>query len=651
MKTILLKRTFVCIFASLFVCNLYAYEKKVALIWGNANYGGQWESLPVVENDANTISNIFSSLGYRTMILLDGNLDQMKSCLKEFASLTKNADIAVFYYSGHATRINDSYYLVPAKTKLGNDMLASDLLQAQDILKVLNNSRLKLLFFDSCRDDATIEGTSKGNPNIISANDVGPDLSSDSYMPSGTMICYASERGKKAYTGSGSLSVFTKVLSEHLTDGDEFRTVWANIINDVYLIQKQRPVNDGFYQHDLYLNPSGRKHLAPSQKAESGNPQTLTKEKSISIVSNIPNSKIDFYGTIYDTGKPLVYEIGKTYIYTVTATGYKPYVGNLKVTDTTPSTIQVTLQKDERASLRITSNIKSSVSFDGKNIGSTPITVNTTSGTHSIILSADKYFDYSAKVDLDAGENTKHITLMRQKPFFFDWHDSDAPGGYISYLYSPKYQIGLQYLHRFDDTRFLLGANIAVSTGLFRGWSLADVSTSSSQSTSTTTTTIDDDGHSVTLHSTSSLSSYEPDSYSEKIDPQNEAKQYDSNFLFLITGGYQPFNGLVLEAGVGAASHCKKYYLPYSYSVKTTVITNMNTGEMVGEPKNEYVLSDGSTWIKEDVKWSPAMRIGMKINIPVGQDFFFNVGGGYTYAFSNSKCSSWDASVGVAWCY
>ena len=72
---------------------------------------------------------------------------------------------------------------------------------------------------------------------------------------------------------------------------------------------------------------------------------------------------------------------------------------------------------------------------------------------------------------------------------------------------------------------------------------------------------------------------------------------------------------------------------------------------MVGEPKNEYVLSDGSTWIKEDVKWSPAMRLGTKINIPVGQDFFFTVGGGYTYAFSNSKCSSWDASIGIAWCY
>ena len=648
MNKFFIKRIFASVAIVLLTCNLLA-NKKVALIWGNASYSGSWQSLPVVTNDANTMNRIFISLGFQTKMLHDGNLDQMKSSLREFSSMAKNADIAVFYYSGHATRHNNSYYIIPAKTLLGNDILASDLLPAQDIISSLKNSRMKLLFFDSCRDDTAIEGISKGNPNIVVATDVGPTTNNDTKSPSGTMLCFAAERGMKAYTGSGKLSTFTEVLSKHITDGDEFRTVWANIINDVYLIQKQRPVNDGFYQHDLYLNPGGVKISVPTSAAT----QSPNNMKSISIISNAPDATIDFYGTKYEAGNPLMFKIGETYTYTISANGYNSYIGELSVTDTSPSTINITMQKNENATLRIFSNTRANIFLDGKYAGTPSETISTKSGTHSLELYAKGYYSYSTSVDLDAGFNSKHITMTRKTPWFFDWDDYGAPVGYLSYHYSPKYQIGLQYLHRCDDSRFLLGANIAVSTGLFRGLeALWGEQTYKVETTADATIDVTyADGSSVTYKNSTTLTSGYADEYSEEIDPYNEAKKYESYFMFLFAGGYNPCNGILLEAGLGVASQCDKVYMPYNYTISKSVTTNMNTGE-IGEPEYKYTRNEGSHWYIDKVKWSPAFRLGAKFLIPFNEgDCNILLGGGYTYLPANKKYSSFDVSVGVAWAF
>ena len=412
--------------------NAFADGRKVALIWGNSSYMGDWQTLPVVQNDANTMKKVLESIGFETQFLYDGTLDMMKNSLREFSSKAKNADIAIFYYSGHATIINDGYYLVPAKTILPKDYLTSDLLPTQDILRALSKSRLQLLFFDSCRDRDNVNGDSKGNPNIRIPDYVDR---SNSKLPTGTWISYAVNKGKKAYTGNSELSIFTKVLAEHLTDGDEFRTVWANIRNELYLAQNQIPTNEGFYESNLYLNPSGRKFTAPAQSEVNHN----SNKKSIVINTNVPNAKIDFYGTTYGTGSSLLFEIGKDYTYTVTAPGFQTYVGELSVTSTTPSNINISLKKDEAAELRISCNTVASVYLDDKYVGQTPLKITTTSGIHSVSLSSKGYYKYYAQLDLTSGVNSKKISMTHKTPWFFDWDDSHGPTDFISYNFSPKY--------------------------------------------------------------------------------------------------------------------------------------------------------------------------------------------------------------------
>ena len=653
MKQAFLRSFFSSIFILLLSNNISAEDKKVALIWGNATYKNTFQDLPVVNNDVSAMAKVLRSLGFETDTLVNGSIDDMKRIGKKFISRAKNADIAVFYYSGHALMINGNYYIVPSKTQFEEGgLLASDYFPALDVKSFLNNSRVKLFFFDACRDDATPEGFAKGNPHIEASEDVGPSSYQGSKKPVGEMWLYASEKGKKAYTGAGDLSTFTKVLSAHLTDGDEFRTVWNNVVKEVYAIQNQKPVNEEVYENSLYLNPSGKKYTPPEVKTKNitnnVTDSPITNKKSISVVPNVSDATIDFNGKKYDAGKPLLFEIGKTYTYTITADGYNAYIGRLEVTDLTPSTIDITMTKDEAATLNITSNTKATVSLDGDLKGITPAIINTTSGPHKLKVSAIKknYYDYETIIDLNPGANGRHISLTYKTPWFFDWDDYDAPIAFFSYSFSPKYPIGLQTLFRVDDTPFLWGLNIAMSTGLFRGLKIVDTNYYG------TFTNIDEANYTYVngnlvkeTETTITTTLGTPTEYSKEIDPYNEAKKYDANFIALLSGGCLPCNGLLIEAGIGWATHRDKYYMPNYYSITKTVTTNNITGEVVGEPEYKYTKMEKSAWYNNDVVFSPAMRLGLKFNIPV-EDNVITIGGGYNYLFTNKQFSSWDISIG-----
>lgn len=140
-----------------------------------------------------------------------------------------------------------------------------------------------------------------------------------------------------------------------------------------------------------------------------------------------------------------------------------------------------------------------------------------------------------------------------------------------------------------------------------------------------------------------------PDAYSEEIDPYNEAKHYDSNFLALANLGFNVCNGFLAELGLGAASNQYKTHMPCYYEFTQKVITDINTGEIISKTEYDEKRIENSHWYNEKTKWSPAMRLGVRALIPVNSDkFYITVGGGYTFLFTNNKYSSWDGTIGVA---
>lgn len=364
---------------------------------------------------------------------------------------------------------------------------------------------------------------------------------------------------------------------------------------------------------------------------------------------------MDIYGKEYSLNQPISFKRGESYVFTVDAPGYEKYSDKIDV-DKSTDVININLKKVEQARLIVSSNKNASVYIDSKYVGEVhkgdPLSLQSTSGTHSIKLTANNCYPYETEINLSPGNNRKYFTIERRIPHYWDWDNYDG-AHYFSYHFSPQYQIGFNYLYRPEESDFSYGLFLSSSIGLFKG--IGGIEPYSYAYASTDVTyTIEVNGEIVKYRETSSLVSDTPiDKYSEEIDPNHEAKKYDSNALILANFGYNPCNGLLIEAGVGAGFHQDKYYLPYtSYMTKTTT-TNEITGELVGEPKYEYIKGGGSKWFRQNSKWSPALRLGAKALIPLdGWDkYFLTIGGGYTFQFMNNKYSSWDATIGIAWTF
>ena len=119
--------------------------------------------------------------------------------------------------------------------------------------------------------------------------------------------------------------------------------------------------------------------------------------------------------------------------------------------------------------------------------------------------------------------------------------------------------------------------------------------------------------------------------------------------MFLLNSGFNMCNGLLAELGLGAAVHKRQHYMPCYYKIQEKITTNDITGEIVGEPeiKESRILHD--YWFKAKYKWSPAIRVGIRTNLPTKWDnVYISIGGGYTYLFTNNKYSSWDGTIGVS---
>ena len=618
------------LFFALLIIGIHAnaQQGRVALLIGNEEYSGHFQTLHTPINDVTAMKNVLQKLGFDTVIV-GKNLTQqsMSEYLSSFKKLANGAELALFYYSGHAGyKGKDEYYLVPSNKYYSQATLINGCYSFRSIDRELKNigAPIKFIIIDACRNSLD---DSKEKVKDFSFETIKHNLSNKE----GMVYWFSTSVGKPSHTGEGNYSVFTASILNHIGSFDNLDVVWNRISEEVSRAnydqtpERHEPEKDKGLSKNFFLNP----------KKINIHPLIMEGKDYYSIITNPIDATIRVNGTNFISGERFILKYGEKYNVKISANGYKDY--SMKIT-ATPYLTQYKIQLDTlaKATVQIRSNVDgATVYFDGEKKGVTPVTVNTYAGSHSIRIECSGYYNYSSSPVLKAGSQTFFAQIQKDYPWFFDWNDGDSPKNHISYLFNPDYQIGLQYLRRFDDSRFLLGANVALSTGLFSGLgdlflygdtNIVRITTSNSLAGTTTTTQIVEE-------------------YSDIVDPDHEAKTYYSNFMFLLTGGYHPCNGVILETGIGVASHSKKHYLPYYY--RETVTTNDDTGEIVFGPT--YTREDGSHWYIDKIKWSAAMRLGMKFVIPIETDMFLTLGGGYTHLFTNTENNSWDFSVGFSW--
>ena len=157
---------------------------------------------------------------------------ETRRVLRDFADVTRDADIAVIYYAGHGIEVEGSNYLIPVDAKLERDTDVYDQGLSLDrvLVTVEPAKQLRLVILDACRDNPF----GKTMKRTVVSRCIGRGLAKVEPNRPNTLIAYSAKAGFTAQDGDGDNSPFTAALSKHLTTpGLDVRRAFGFVRDDV----------------------------------------------------------------------------------------------------------------------------------------------------------------------------------------------------------------------------------------------------------------------------------------------------------------------------------------------------------------------------------------------------------------------------------
>jgi hypothetical protein len=227
---------FVAVFFSVFVSPAFA-DSRVALVIGNGAYA-RVPHLPNPVHDAEDVAAALKRSGFETIIATDLDKAGMDEAIIKFSRAARTADVAMFYYTGHAMQFAGINYLVPVDAQLNDEADLRRLVRVDDVITDMQSAKnLRILVLDSCRDNPLAEQLTRSIGTARSAS-VGRGLAKiDS--PEGMIIAYATQPGRTAEDGDGRNSPYTTAFLKNVETREEIGTIFRRISADVYRTTRQ----------------------------------------------------------------------------------------------------------------------------------------------------------------------------------------------------------------------------------------------------------------------------------------------------------------------------------------------------------------------------------------------------------------------------
>lgn len=229
-------RHFLCLTTSLFLSIVAASsafaDKRIALVIGNGAYKNA-PALPNPRNDANDVASALKRSGFETIVGLDLDRDGMEKSTISFARAARDADVAIFYYSGHAMQFNGINYLMPVDAKLSDEEDLRRMSRVDEIAADVQKAKnLRILVLDSCRDNPLAEQLKRsvGRTRDIRIQNGLAKMDA----PQGMIVAYSTQSGRLAADGSGRNSPYTSAFLKHIEENDEIGTIFRRVSADVY---------------------------------------------------------------------------------------------------------------------------------------------------------------------------------------------------------------------------------------------------------------------------------------------------------------------------------------------------------------------------------------------------------------------------------
>jgi len=223
-------------------------EKRVALVIGNGAYRN-FQTLDNPINDANGVAAALRAAGFEVILSVNASRDDMMQALQRFDEALAHADVALFYFAGHAAQVDWHNYMVPVSAALDvnesragslTGQVAQETVDLDSVLERLGraNRRLNIVILDACRDNPFTQKALELSRSLSRSTgqtpiQVGAGLVQSSAPPR-TFLAYATAPGQVASDGSGKDSPYSAALIEALqVPGLKLEEVFKQVRNKV----------------------------------------------------------------------------------------------------------------------------------------------------------------------------------------------------------------------------------------------------------------------------------------------------------------------------------------------------------------------------------------------------------------------------------
>ncbi|WLA53896.1 caspase family protein [Bradyrhizobium diazoefficiens] len=226
----ILPRFFLALLACWLCLGPASAETRVALVIGNGAYASTAQ-LPNPPHDAEDVASSLRRSGFEVLQGIDLRQADMQDLTIRFARAASRADVAMFYYSGHAMQYNGVNYLMPVDAVLTDEADLKRFVRVDDIVNDLQQAKnLRILVLDSCRDNPLAENLKRSATRAAS---LGRGLSKVE-APRGTIVSFSTQSGQVAADGTGRNSPYTTAFLKHIEEPQEIGDVFRDISSDVY---------------------------------------------------------------------------------------------------------------------------------------------------------------------------------------------------------------------------------------------------------------------------------------------------------------------------------------------------------------------------------------------------------------------------------
>lgn len=181
---------------------------RMALVVGVARYDRVPE-LKNSANDARDMAQALRAIGFDVTEVVDPDQRGLQDAISRFLNRVSDADLALFYYSGHGIQLGERNFLIPRDAVLESTVDVP--LRAVDLGVILDGletrAKVRVVLLDACRDNPFAA--------IFRNRSIGRGLGSMS-AALGTLVGFATSPGAVAADGDGRNSPFARALLKHL---------------------------------------------------------------------------------------------------------------------------------------------------------------------------------------------------------------------------------------------------------------------------------------------------------------------------------------------------------------------------------------------------------------------------------------------------